>query len=77
MQATIYRFHRNERNVTKAECLMNKRALINEETVALKYRNLFNEAHEENNSKYSNGFKSYRSSSAFNKHTQSNEHIYE
>ena len=30
LQATIYRFYRNERNVYRTECIMNKRSIVND-----------------------------------------------
>ena len=47
MQACIYRFHRNERNVFKAECIINKKSILTDSYTNQIFTDLFADAEEE------------------------------
>lgn len=47
MQACIYRFYRNERNVFKAECIINKRSILTDQYNSQVFADLFADVQEE------------------------------
>ena len=47
MQASIYRFYRNQRNVYKAECIINKKAVTHNQNIAQDFIDLQKESQEE------------------------------
>ena len=47
LQATIYRFYRNERNVFRTECIINKRSIVNDLTTTQAFQSLYRNNKEE------------------------------
>jgi len=47
LQATVYRFYRNERNVFRAECIMNKRSIINDPVTMESFSALYRDNQED------------------------------
>lgn len=47
LQACIYRFYRNERNVFRAECVINRKTITNEASTSAAFTDLYRETKEE------------------------------
>lgn len=51
MQASVYRFYRNERNVCRAECIINKTSISTDMATTHGFSELYNECIEEYNTR--------------------------
>lgn len=69
LQATIYRFYRNERNVFRTECIINKRSIVKDSATTQAFQTLYRnnkEEHLHQSGKKKNGSGSRYTSKNFN-----------